>query len=492
MDSPDKRAPWLNQAGPRDGLILLLMLAWLAPALFWQPWTATLSVGFNAISRPLMRVWQGEGSTSDGDPRVQAIPPSDALKLAFHARSMEFRLQQYAVQPEHIRAWSQEWRSTPAGQGVLLCQLLRKLPEATAQESSAEHRQGMIRSVLETAAAARKARPDNGFFWLAESLALFYSAQDQAAVSALDQALKCNQFHAGLRELNRSEYRNWQVQFHSRALLPPLPRLWGFGLEQPLHGFSRGLALQERALLRQYNLERAIELGLLHLAFARRFSEAARSPADHAMAEMIAQRALEPFWSRHGRKPTLREIQDNFLTFLEDQGDAYKLDHEKVSAWFASFEEEQQARQEGLTLHRRVQLLGSWSISSVLACLFLQSASLLLGWITITFLAPRTPAERAAPCAFLPVAMIAFWIAPLSWTLCGWTAGGAWLLLGLAGSWILWLFILRLTRGRLSLNHVQAALSGTLLMMLMTTFAVTVAAACAYHCRQEYLEMLYG
>ena len=488
MDQQKRNACSFHKSGASELLVGCLILLCLAPAAVWPAYHTTLSVGLNAVTRPFLRYWLGGVEPVTTIAKKNATSISSRLKLAEQARSMEFRIQQYGVQPERIRAWNTDWGYSTAQQTILLCLLLKQLPEATAQETPAIQKRDLLQTILDVAAEGRKSRPDNGFFWLAESLALFYSDQDTAAITALKKSQTCSHIDASLQELNRSEYAHWQITAHSRELLPPAPRLWGLGLDVPLHGFSRGLALQQNNLLRQYNIERAVEVTLLHLGLARQIAETAQTPADRAIAQAVAHRALEPFWTKHDSEPAPAQLEQNILDFLEDQGD--KLATAKIRSWFSLIKTGAVIGSEKLALWRYLQLLAVWNVSSVLGSLFVQTTSLLLVWTTLAFFGARSfrgsPGEiRPSVVALRGITLIPFVIVPIWWTVSGWPAGGIYTLSGLAGAWLLWLGFMRFTCRKLSLEVLRAALTQGLVMMLMATWIVAMTAAYVFQYRQQ-------
>ncbi len=421
-------------------------------------------------------------------------------KLALQTHRVEFRIQEYHVEPSQIRSWCKEWGWGPSQQLILLRLLLQQLPEVSGRQSSVIQRRDLIQSILSLTSEGRRVHPENAFYWLAESLVLFYSGQDAASLVALKRAEHCSGTDAGLKELNHSEEILWQADRMSWVLFPPVPQVWGLHLERPFNVWSHGLALQERALLQRYNIERAVELGFLHLELAMRISEMGWAPSDQAMARSIANRALEPFWNRKEINPTAAQLEKNFINFMEDQGD--QLGAAKVRAWFSTLASQETAAVHRTFRWRYIQMLASWDAANVLAALFLQTASLLLVLGMGTVILGRSPnafSEKTNEVFFsnpvrMGLAVLAFSVGPIIGTIARFFTGGIFQLIGLVGGWILWWRVMAFKGTKLSWTTFRTMLVYLLIVLSVAILFTTGAMALVLQYRQKYLNtmMEYG
>lgn len=477
----------MDRAGPGDrpaGIwIGALLAAAVVSAVLWPPFRSTALTGVHALVRAAWR------------PAAETPPTRSPIeKLATQSRSMEFRVREFPVDPDLVRAWCDEWRCDATQKQILLMMLLRQLPQAASSEGPAAQRQSQIQAILNLSAEGRQAQPDNAFFRIADALAFFYSNSGQdpvpsSAQLALKDAMQTPRIGAGLRELNASEHALWGSERRPWTLLPVGHRNWGLGLEQALHMMSRGLSWKERELLQKYNIERAVELTLLHLGLAARLAEAGWTPADQAIARAMALRAMDPYSARNGFEPTPAQVESNFLGFLDDQGDRLSLS--KANAWLAAISAQDTVMERRMILGRRAQALSAWNASAVLASLLLQTASLALGWVVIAWSVRRASAPPPSEAgARRNVAGLAFAIAPLFWAVTGWPAGAKHLLAGLALGWALWWGLMKLGHERVSLAAARSSLAHTLLSFSVATLLVTAAAAAALQFRQEQFQWM--
>ncbi len=471
----------MDPRGRLHGFLAVLLLAiGVIAVVLWDPFRASARAGIQTLARPILR--HAGGGAED------ASAPTPRQKFATQAPSMEFRVQQFPADPVLLKSWCAEWQCGPSQQQLLLCLLLRELPETTAKDVSLTQKQNLFQSIHDLASEGRKSQPDNAFFQLAESLTYFYSAQETSSAIALKEALQCPRVSAGLKELNESEYALWTSERKPWMLLPVAHRDWSLQLERPFHMMSRGLALQQRSLLQKYNIEKAVELTLLHLGLAARLAEAGWTPSDQAMARAMSLRAMEPYSTQSGVDPTPAQIESNFLGFLDDQGD--KIAIAKANSWISSLSSQEGTMNSRLPPWRLAQTLAMWNASTVLASLFLQAASLLLVWVTVTWFSRKTPPPSANGFTRRNVAGLAFGLSPIYWTISGWPAGGTYMLLGLFGGWLVWWGIMGISHERVSIHAVRDSVAHSLLTMLVATLLTAGAAAAALQFRQQQFQVI--
>lgn len=489
MDQPEKGATrFLGNGGLSGRWILVPLLLALALPLAWPAYRSCLLAAARLLAHGAAR--NGPGSK----PSREDGPSAGGLAVA--ARSMEFRIQQYRIDPGLLRAWREEWKCGPAEKLLLTRLLLRQLPESAARESSPLQRRDLLQAILELTAEGRATQPEMGFYWLAEALALFYSGQEAPALAALRQAGRCPRLDAGLKDLNQAETALWQSDRKPWMILPPTPRAWGLRLERPLHTFSRSLALQQRALLQKYNIERAVDLGVIHLGLALQIAEMAWTPADLAIARSIATRAVEPFWTTKGVEPTPVQLEKNFVRSLEDQGD--RLSASKVRHWFAMLAEQEAARTRSLPQWRDVQRLAGWNASTVLAGFLLQIASLTLVVGTVFFFSRQSPHEFAAEkngahpsgSCRKGLAALAFCAGPILATITGQSPGGTFFIVSLLGGWGSWWLVMTLRAPRLSLAAIRGSLAHSLLILTVAFVLTTTAMALVVQQREDRLRAI--
>ena len=469
----------------------------------WPAYRSATRVGLMALIRPLLHNggWLEKGRVTPASidhPKVDS--PAQGM-LARYARSMEFRVQRFRMAPSLLHEWNAEWKPDAPQKIVMLSLLLRQLPGAAAQKDSAAQK-NLADCILELMSEGRQTNPDNAFFQIAESLVRFYSEQEMATLDALKQDGPCARADAALRELNQSETELWSAEKKPWTLFAVTPRIWGIEFKRSLHVFSRMMASREKAALKKYNLERAVELSLLQLELAARIADASWTASDAATARAIANRAMEPFWTQKDVNPTASELEEHFASFLDDQGD------KTLAGKFRFCMEQIVAREQsvsGVLPHwRRVQQLTSWNAPGLLGCLLLQTASLLLTWSTLA-LSTRSPAPPSLT-SHLPVphrrgspftshfAMLAFSIAPLVWMISNWPAGGSYMMASLVGSWVLWWGILRTNHSPANPAPWRTSLAAVTVMMLTTTLLVTSALSLIleYHARHLNAMLQHG
>ncbi len=487
MEDPVQRAP--SSVSSFSGteclaIVLLFLLAIMMAA--WPTCCISARAGFAALTRPFLRI---------NDPTSKPVPSnlskgvkSPADRAARLARSMEFRIQQYSIHPAMIKTWGTEWNLQPVDNLLLLRPLLNQLPGFSPRETPVAQQNDLIQTIFQTSADIRTIQPNNPIPSLAESLALFYTGQDLPSLNALRQSQIAGRISLGLPELNRSEYEVWRLEAHPYALFPLTPRTWDLGMEKTLHLYSRGLAVQERALLQKYNIERALDMAFLHLGLAGQIRDMGWGPADFAIARNITHRAMLPFWSQRGAEPTIPQLSENFIHFLEDQGD--KLAPAKVRAILGDFDRQQAAIEKNLTTWRKIQLIGSWNASSVLSCLFLQTISLFLVWATITFSlsgSPYSPSDAPGTLLRFGLSGIPFALPPIIWTFSGWPPGGTYLLAGLLGAWLLWGILLKYHQEAISLSEIRTVLAQGLVTMTLLTLLTIAGIAIIFQFRMNHL-----
>ncbi|MBI4026153.1 MAG: hypothetical protein HY360_14295 [Verrucomicrobia bacterium] len=493
MDDTEKRdAGFSDHGGLSEWWIPGLLAMGLICVIGWPAYRGVAQTGGRALTRPFFRLIHPEPVRSDWS----APQRSAESALARKARSMEFRTQKFRVNPSVVSEWCEEWNCAPVERLLLLRLLVQQLPEAAAWSGGLPQHGDLNRTILDLSAAEIRSQPENGFYWLAESLALFYSGKEPDAIQAIRQARQCRRFDAGLKELNRAEYSLWKAETRPWLLLPPTPRNWGLDLERPLYALSRNLSQQERIMLRRYNLEKAVELGMLHLGLAAQLMEAAWTPADVSLAHAIAHHAMDAFTERRGAAPAASPAETGFLHFLEEHAD--KLDAMKARAWLSEMADRQSRQAGNLSIWRRIQALSSWNASAVLACLFLQSFSLFLVWCTLAVFsltsAPEKRGNSSASLLFAPrrcgVAGLTFAVAPFALTFSKWPAGGAYLFSSLVLGWMLWWGVMAIGSPRPSLVAVRKSVAQGLLLLLTATLLTTGAVSLVLQQRQQRLGMI--
>jgi hypothetical protein len=445
---------------------------------FWPPFRLSSSVGLNAITRPFLKYFFPI-ETSQVNPQVLA-----KSELAKKARSMEFRLQQYSVTPDLLNSWCAEWKCTPTDKKILLSLMLRQLPEAVSGETPSAERIDLVQCIATLVTEGMKTEQDNAFYHLANGLLLFYTNQDEASLIALKESQSHARLDPGFKEINESEYILWRSETKADLLFPPMPRVWGLRLERPLHTWSRGLGLQERSQLQKYNLEKAVEIGLLHLGLAEQLSRMGLTSSDLFLSQAIKNRALEPFWSQKDVTPNSKQLEDNFVSFLEDQGD--KISSAKAREWISAINKRQSDKINQLPRWRLIQSFSNWNISSILGSIFLQTASLLIVWATLLFYA-RVKHFSSSPSFLskLGFANIAFAIAPIAWMISGWPAGGNYMFLGAVLAWFVWFLLIYFSHSKLNSETLTFSISQGLVAMLTSTVLLTAIAAFAFQYRQS-------
>lgn len=467
--------------------ILFLLILFAALSATWPPYRYAVVGSFHALTHPWLKIFASEQTIKKVD-----LPEG---KPSAQARSIEFRVQQYDVTPSLIEAWCAEWRCGSLQRNLILRLLLHQLPEMTARENDRTQRQDLIQSILSLTSEGRKEQPENGFYRLTEALAFFYAGQDTAAMASLKQIGNSRLMSAGLKELNDSENVLSQATLQPWILLPPTHRIWELQIERPLSVWSRAIALQERTLLQKYNIERALELGLLHLELGMRISEMAWTPFDQAVAQSIINRALEPFWNQKNMTLTPDQLEENFISFLEDQGD--KLNAAKIRAWHSTLTARENVGAYMLSKWRHIQLLSRWNASSILASLFLQIISAIFVFGTLIF-ASIPPGNFSASDhsseSLNPIrsglAAFAFVLGPIGWTILGWPIGGISQFVGLLGGWALWWGVITFTNPRPSMSTLKTSLAYSILTLLTVTVLTTVAIAEAIQYQQKYLHII--
>jgi hypothetical protein len=465
-------------------LVLSLLLC-----LFWPNYRATTLAGISAISRPFLKA-ANLSSVKKTSYRKSKLKDAYPQKLAEEARSMEFRIQQYRIDQATIRSWCQEWECGPEEKLLLIRLLLRQLPEAGAKETSSTQKNDLIQSILDLTTEGRRNQPNNAFFWISEAITLFYSGQDEAAWLLLKQAQSCSQMNGGLKALNQSEYALWKSDSKVSRILPVTPRNWGLDLERPLQTLSRGLNIQQRGSLQKYNIERGVELSLIHLNLATRIADAGWVPSDQAIATGMMRRSLEPFWTDRNSEPTDAQLQQNFLKFLDDQGD--KISISKARVWFASINHQEEVKKTRLEMWRKLQILSAWSPSSTLGSLMLETTSLLIVLFTLIFFMKSSWLKELHQASNLRSIFpnIAFVLAPISWAVLNWTAGGTLLVFGLLGTWMLWMFFAKISLKDMYLESMTACLFKGGIVLVSLTIALTSGIAALLQYRQECFKII--
>jgi hypothetical protein len=470
-------------SGRLVGWLVGLLLASLVGGVFWPAFRDAMVAGGSAVAVPLLRRAGAKVAPGPRAPSHLIGTPLPSDRLATLARRMEFRVRRYRVTPALMQTWMAEWGCGPAEKLQMLRLLLGQLPEAAAKETPAPQRQDLLQCVLTLSAELRRADPGNGFLWLTESLALLHSGQEAPAMLALGEALRAGRAEAGLRALNASELAIWTQRLDPWTLFPPMPRRWGLDAERPLHNLGRSLSLQQRTFLKKYNLERANELALVQLRLATLVAECGWTPGDLAAARATANRAMLPLWPSRHAPPSNAQLEQNFLSSLEDQGD--RLGLVKARAWLGDLGHRESALRTNLPVWRRMQKFSAWTAPSVLACLAAQSALTLGGWI---LLARSVRVSHEPPHARWAVGVLAFAPAPIIWSVLGWPPGLSLLALGLLGSLVLWFWWASMTPG--GLRAARPKLAAAALGNLAALLALSLFVACALQYQRTVLPPL--
>jgi hypothetical protein len=468
-----------------DRAILLLLFCFGALCFLWPSFHIPLRIGSEVITQPFVRLL---GLAPEGS----LEKPREREPFSEIARRIEFRVEQYRVEPALIQSWCKEWNCDSNQELFMLRLLLQQLPEAWSKENPELQRKGLVDSILFLSSECQKKQPQNAFGPISEALAYFYSGQDEALLKSLKKAQNCSEFDSGLKLLNQSEYELWRKETRTTEILPVQPRVWQLNLERPFHALSRGLSLYTRSHLQKYNVERGVELALLHLHLAQQLSEASMTPADYTVAQALVQRAIEPFWSKPERDPSLPQLKANFEAFLDDQGD--KLNLAKVHSWFLDMEENEKTSMQRLPIWRKLQTFTTWNASSVFTSLMFQTLSSLIVWGTVAAFTYRSGSIRPLPSMSLPalsrygILHLSLATAPIIWTFTQSSIGGFYLITGLLGSWLLWWILLVSAWGKLSLEAVHASIARSLLTLLTALMLLTCSLAYMVSFRERYLE----
>ena len=475
----------------RGGFPIVCLVAVAGLFMFaWPAWQNTARTGVMALLRSLSHRggWIGLERFAFVPTDHPKTASSQGDRLARHARSMEFRIQHLGWDPALLRAWNSEWKLDASQKKVMLPMLLRQLPGAAAQKNPIA-RNNLADCIFELTAEGRRATPKNGFFRIAESLALFYLGQEKAAILALKQIERDVRMDAGLRELNDSEAVLWSSEKKPWTLFDVTPRNWGLDLHRPLYAFSRALASQEKNALQRYSFQQATELGMIHLDLAARVADAAWTASDVAVARAVANRAMEPFWVPINTIPTPRQVEEHFINFLEEQGDAMLM------AGFRSCMERiagrERAVSKGLPVWRRVQQLASWNAPGLLACLSLQTTSMLLVWLVLPRLSKiRVRPENNAVLIKIVPSLLAFALVPAAWALGNWPSGGTHLVLTLGGGWLLWSLALQMSHSSPDPIPWRISLTAATIMMLTATLLTMTALSLILEFRERNLAVM--
>jgi hypothetical protein len=396
-----------------------------------------------------------------------SMESANSERLAVLSRSIEFRIRQYPPTLQHIKNWCEEWKCTPAEHFLVLRTLLQQLPQVASREVSDSQRKALVDSILYVASKARVASPEVSLSTLGEALAFFFNGQDAEVLPKLRQLQSEKPFGQTFRDLHQSEYQIWQRERKSWQIFPIPPQVRSLGLEQTLYLFSRSLMLQQRSFLRKYNIQKALELTSLHMGLAVHVAQMAWTPADFAVARSMMNRALTPFWKDLQRYPSAEELQQNYLTFVDEQGDP--LTKDEVRKNFSVLESQEKALRSQLPLWRGVQQLASWNAGTVLGNLFLHGISLSLAWITLAFSTRSRPLPQEnlrQPSALLLSSV--FLLPSIGWTLLSWPAGGKYILGGLLLSWTAWFLCFRCKSASIDLINLRTSMACVLVTLLVT------------------------
>lgn len=485
MEASAQRAPFLSGI---ERLAVVMFFLLLVGAVAWPAARICARAGFLSLSRPFLSI--RDFSRKAIPSKLGSIDGNAQDRMARLAHSMEFRIRQYPVDSSVLKNWSYEWKLRPSDNLLLLRPLLAQLSSTSSRESDASRRNDLIQTILQVSADTRTAYPNNPIPSLAESLALFYSGQDALSLHALRQSQVAGKITLGLHELNQSENVLWHMEISPSSIFPVTPRSWNLDMERTLYLFSRSLALQERTLLQKYNIEKAVDITLLHLTLASQIRDIGWGPADFALAKGIAQRALLPYWKQKGGNPSLSQLGDHFARFLEDQGDP--LAPARVRAILEDFKHQQIALEKNLSSWREIQGLGNWSPRGVLACLFLQTLSLLLAWITIVFFTGRPSilsSRNPEPISAFGFSGLPFALPPLVWAISNRPPGSVELIAGLLIAWAIWIVLLKAFYRSIDLLQIRSLLAQSMVTMNLFTLLFLMTLSFIFQSRADQLRL---
>lgn len=451
-------------------LVVSFLVLFAVGCAVWPSFKLAARTSLNVITKPFVKVLfpnKKQGS----------LDSTNSGQLARNARSMEFRIQQYPVTPALLSSWCNEWNCKDTDKKILLTLLLRTLPEAVSSDTPSPDRVNLIQSMGQITQEGMKTQPNNAYYLLVNGLILFYTGQDAQAFDLLKQSQAMPTIDSGLKDLNQAENFLWINDTKLESIFPRMPQIWGLRLERPFHTWSRGLVLQERAYLQKYNIEKAVETTMVHLALAKQISDMAWTPFDFALSQAIKNRALDAYWTQKGGEPNSKQLEDNFLYFLEEQAD--KLAAAKARSWIEEINHREAEKLQKLPRWRLVQSFSSWNASGILASLYLQTVSLFIVWMTMTLSFRPSSADKVAAGPSLVPSMI-FFAAPIAWMFSGWPVSGTLMLLGILITWLIWIFLLSLGNRNQKLGADQITLSVSYSLASILTSAVLVTAIAAY------------
>ncbi|MDD2710390.1 MAG: hypothetical protein PHV34_20610 [Verrucomicrobiae bacterium] len=452
--------------------ILLFVMTGLVAA--WPAYRHVCRAALEEISRHLHK-------KTSASPVVDE-KQEDAARLAVQIRRIPFKIKNFPLENPGSTEQIFEGRSSSGQMPVFLAALMRELSDA-AQSKDPQFQKYLAHAILELAAEGRKADSGNNFYALAEALALYHSKPDLSFLEPLRQVSPSTPAKTELAALQASEVCLWKSRLKSWEIFPAPPHLWGLELHQPLHSLNRNLNLQEKASLKKYNVERAMELAMIQVELAGWLAQNARVPSDVAMANATLFHAIEPFWpAKNGIFPTASQLRENFLGLLDDQGDRTNLARCRNRMEIIAKKEEAVVRR--LPEWRWVQAFCSWRAGSLLACLLLQCASLLLTWLVFVCFSPPLPPSRGGVNGSI-LATLGFALPTICRIFMVWPAGLPGLLLSLPASWIIWLLILQVRSKIRALHDWKACLSHTLICMLASFMVVSAAVAWFFQLWQQ-------
>jgi hypothetical protein len=461
---------------------LLPLVVTVAAVVIWPPFGRTLTIGVRSITEPYLKRFFPNALPDS--PRLE----SRELNFAEKARSMEWRIQEFGVDPLKLERWCEEWNCTPLDKMHLLGALLRRLPESL--KASPEERIKLNQSIFALVDWGKQAQPQNAYFPLAEAIAHTFSNQDEMAFRSLQETARLPSMDLAMRELNASEVELWKQGPVQKRILASLPRKWSLDLDTPLNFLSRGLAVKARGELQKYNFEKALEYTFIHLGVAHKLAESGWTPRDLATVRAIVNRALRPFWTDKTVEPDAAQLDAHFVAFLEDQGDHTRVQSTRTMLEFIN--SRKQTLLSNLPQSRMSQSLSLWNASSIIGSLVAQSVSLLIVFTTVWFFVRGSPSETPVFRPRYLLASLAFGVAPILWSILGWPMGGNYMLGGLLLGWSLWIFMLLMLGFQFQSGNLLKSLQGAALTVITATLGVAGIAAWVFDFRQETLTRLLG
>ena len=148
--APDKNFPRST-----DRAILILLLCFVAIYFFWPSFRVPLQIGSQVITQPFLRLSSLAPEASLEKPKAESYSEI--------ARRIEFRIEQYRIEPALIQSWCKEWNCDSNQELFMLRLLLQQLPEAWSKENSEQQRKGLIDSILYLASECQQKQSKNAF-----------------------------------------------------------------------------------------------------------------------------------------------------------------------------------------------------------------------------------------------------------------------------------------------------------------------------------------